>query len=474
VEASSDPALIGTRIFLGVHDAESSSSSNRGFVTNDVVEINVHETATAAPPNDVGRPAPEGAAAGTIPFVKQHDLSPPAASEPGARMFRLDNVVRVNSDRRLRVRSRQRRGGAGDDENRSVVLIRVEFTDEKPECDEACVRDMMWGTGSAKPEHHVAGLFNEASFGKLRFDGTGTPSEGNVFTVKLGYRMDSLAGCPYEKIGEDADQAFRNQFGFDPELLKNQVYIVPEDLRCGWQGIAYIADCIQSYCKSWVRQGGALTLAHELGHSNLGLHHAAIDADDDGVVEDDYGDRSGIMGIASWWRSFTAPHRVLAGWVGESAIATVARPPCGSNSHSKTVVVELTALHIDSAESSTTSVVKIERLGPGRGDYYLGFRAAVGYDVGMPITQANRVQVHYISSESWEVPEDEKRCVCLLCCLLCTSLGSPLAHSGGPIWSRRRCTRTPFICWRWVAALVASQKLVPLPAAAAMRQVAYF
>ena len=70
---------------------------------------------------------------------------------------------------------------------RSIVIIRIVFSDGGPEyCDEDCVTNIMWAG-----EHAVAPLMSETTYGRITF-----PRErGRVVTVNVGKSSSDYAGC---------------------------------------------------------------------------------------------------------------------------------------------------------------------------------------------------------------------------------------------------------------------------------------
>jgi hypothetical protein len=124
------------------------------------------------------------------------------------------------------------------------------------------------------------------------------------------------------------------------------------------------------------------SIAHELGH-NVGLHHSRTDANNDGISDCEYCDESDVMGYANtYWRSFNAPHKDWMGWLPASGFAD------GSAGGTFTISA------LGMTDPPYPQVVKVV---PAWGSpYWLSYRAAIGYDAGLPEWYGyfNRLQVH--------------------------------------------------------------------------------
>ena len=133
-----------------------------------------------------------------------------------------------------------------------------------------------------------------------------------------------------------------------------------------------------------------------------GLDHAASDHNDDGQVNDEYGDVSCIMGIFPSWRSFNAPHRVELGWVLPKLVTHLTPnmdgPKCLKDTPMRTQVVRIAPLHVagGAVVAGAVSVVTLPRpQARNPGTYYVSYRRSVGYDAKMPEYLAGKVHVHY-------------------------------------------------------------------------------
>ena len=171
---------------------------------------------------------------------------------------------------------------------------------------------------------------------------------------------------------------------------------------CDFTGVGWVG-CLEqaaaanlsasAFCKSWVRTASATTIVHELGH-NLGLMHAALDADDDGAGEDDYGDGSCAMGHTELPVGINGPHRLAMGWLppaavydtgarrdGRAVLRCLSRRPDGSTGSAPLPAPALPLPVFRSSRARSHSALQIPRHDGGH--YLVTFRAATidsGFD----------------------------------------------------------------------------------------------
>lgn len=279
--AAAEPDLVGKTIFLDV------TPGTAPFQTSgETVDLVVRKQHTLASPIA----SPDVPGAGLYPKAAELVPEPksPLLDFPGRHLYAVKPNTNIHGEDKSEIKNeneggdRARRAYAPQS-SRSVSVVVVNFEDAAADCDAACARDMMWGTsGSGK---HVAGLFKEASHSQITFPA----GKGEVHTVSVAAKASTMVGCPYWEVSELADDAMVAQHGVETSAKNHQIYILPDALNCGWEGLGYIGCAASNNCKVFVRKGpadgGKQTLAHELGH-NLGQHHAAVDMDDDGAVED--------------------------------------------------------------------------------------------------------------------------------------------------------------------------------------------
>ena len=175
----------------------------------------------------------------------------------------------------------------------------------------------MWtATAADGSALNVDELFRTSSYGQAYFD----EARSRVVTVNIPGSVNAYAagfsgaspstGCPYFSLIALAKQHLPSNITSDD--FQHLAFWIPRSkvLECHWDGLGAVRGRESLY-----RHSGSGVLAHELGH-NLGLGHSGTDTNDDGVIENVYGDKGGVMGDAqNGPPGFTAPHRMLLGWI---------------------------------------------------------------------------------------------------------------------------------------------------------------
>lgn len=265
-------------------------------------------------------------------------------------------------------------------ERRSIVLL-VDFANAAVSCSTAQVAGLLF-----EGARSVDGLYRESSWDRLRFpgdgDGDGSP---DVFRVSID---DTIAGCNPVGWAAAADEAARDA-GLALDAAQHVLYVLPSATGCVFAGLATVG--CPGVCRAWVKScGTADVYAHELGH-NLGLWHASTDANNDGLLDSEYGDLSDVMGIGGvGWRQHNGPHKERLGWLPAGQV--IGPEEAGST-------VALAALETDPLATAWPQLLRWPGAG-GEAPYYLSYRTRVGYDDALHAGWIGGVSIHRWAGEN--------------------------------------------------------------------------
>lgn len=258
---------------------------------------------------------------------------------------------------------------------RAVVFI-LNFDDAQNGYDTADIAGFMYTN-----EKNVDGLYQASSFQQLGFDpdvdGNGQMDVFGPFDID---DINATDTCNYYDWAVAADQAAQNA-GIDLTLYQHRVYALPDQAACAWSGLANLG--CGTYCRAWIRSGGGAVYAHELGH-NLDWNHSSTDPGNDGNIDEEYGDRSGIMGWPAWAQA-NAPHRDQLSWF-DTYPGTLVLTHTGGT-------FQLDALELDpGVDAVGVQVVKLPKADTNE-YYYISYRRQIGTypSVG---DYANVVNIH--------------------------------------------------------------------------------
>ncbi len=189
--------------------------------------------------------------------------------------------------------------------SRRAVIFILDFNKAQNQYDVDDVAGLMY-----TDTKNVNGLYRASSFQQLEFDpDTDSDGEYDVFGPFDIDDINATDTCNYHAWADAADQAAADA-KIDLSLYQHRVYALPSQTGCSWSGMGSLG-CLGG-CQAWIRSGGGPVYAHELGH-NLDWHHSATDPENDGILNQEYGDQSGIMGWPKWAQA-NAPHRDQLGW----------------------------------------------------------------------------------------------------------------------------------------------------------------
>lgn len=232
------------------------------------------------------------------------------------------------------------------------VLVEVlDFADAPVRCSDADAASVMWSGARS-----VDGLYREITGGALSF-------YGDVVRVQIAASVTET-GCPSGTTWQAAGDAAARAAGYDPASYLHVVQVLPDAVKCSWAGRAYLG-CLNQPCRVWIRTCSAPDVwAHEIGH-NLGMMHAGT------AAAPEYGDISDIMGTGgNGWRRINAIHAFDQSW-------TPAEYANASGTY-----------HLAPLEA--TSGTRVLR----SGDYYISYRAPLGYDTTLSTNYSLKTSVH--------------------------------------------------------------------------------
>jgi PKD repeat protein len=244
----------------------------------------------------------------------------------------------------------------------------------------------------------VDGLYRASSYQQLSFnpdsDNDGSPDIFGPFTI-----ADNATDVCDERAWANAADTAAKAAGINLRQYQHRVYSLPSDANCNWAGLARIGcsdndppdpeDPLDTLdpCRAWIKsipdEIRGEYYAHELGH-NLGWRHATTDPDNDGNVDVEYGDESGIMGLP-FWAQANAPHRDQKRWF-DAFPGSLVSPVCSGTFH-------LDALELDPEVNPVgIQVIKIRK--PDTNEfYYLSYRREIGA-YPSKFEYANKINVH--------------------------------------------------------------------------------
>jgi len=241
------------------------------------------------------------------------------------------------------------------------------------------VSNLLYNSPQSMSKLYLSTSYEQLSF-KADSNGDGTPDVVGPFNIGV-----SRVGCNYSSWATAADQAAQAA-GVDLGLYQHRVYVLPPYGQlpdCGWAGVANVG--CATICRAWIAAPHLMMVyAHELGH-NLNWAHAGTDPENDGIVNNPYGDLSDPMGISSTaLHNAAAPHIHQLGWFdafansvqtvttgGTYQIAPIGTPP-------------------DGTLPQTVLIAK-----PDSGDYYyLSYRQPTGFDASLSSTYTGGVNIH--------------------------------------------------------------------------------
>ncbi|WP_299011899.1 reprolysin-like metallopeptidase [uncultured Shewanella sp.] len=261
---------------------------------------------------------------------------------------------------------------------KNVLTLLIDFSDKKATdtTSISAVENMMYLDEKSMNNVYLSSSFNQLFF----ISDTDKDNKADIHTVNLNYAVNDT--CDAYQWRDDA-KAATSQDGVNISDYQYFVLVLPNNVNCGWGGLGNLG--CNGNCTSWIKWNATIVYAHELGH-NLGMHHASTDLDNDGNLESEYGDHSGVMGNNSQVRQINAPHRYQLG-IYEQFPDQFLTAPTNGNYH-------LSSIELDPSEHNLDhQVIRLSKSSPDN-HYYISLRNDIGV-FGMHDTYSDKVNIHH-------------------------------------------------------------------------------
>ncbi|HNP75489.1 MAG TPA: Ig-like domain-containing protein [bacterium] len=246
---------------------------------------------------------------------------------------------------------------------RKVLVIVSNFNNAAAVWPVSTMQSVMFGEINS-----VNAVYKQASNNQLAFkpdtNGDGKNDIAGPFTLNFS----TTDPCDYYVWANEA-KAAATAAGYDLSLYQHILHIMPRTSSCNFSGVANLG--CTSQCQAWVIYPDTGIATHELGH-NLGMRHATLDANFDGIPENEYGDDSDFMGLA-WGglRLNNAAFKHRMGWLDYVPDKVVTINSSGT--------YKISALEADPLTVPFPQIIKIA-IPNSDYHYYLSFRGNIGYD----------------------------------------------------------------------------------------------
>ena len=269
-------------------------------------------------------------------------------------------------------------------DERTIITVIINFLDRTNSRSANYLDSVMFKEGNS-----VDDLYRKASFGKIGFakDASMDGISDIYGPITVNYSLSQ--GCDYYGWAYDAEAQLRAR-GIDLTKYRHRLFVLPDNYICSWIGIANVG--CGSVCRAWVAYDSADVYAHELGH-NIGFYHAGTDTNNDGVLENTYGDQSDIMGYSEGLREWNSPHKAQFSWVPSSEEVVI--------SSDGTYTISATELNPTTSPYPNAAKIVKSILFTGPNYYYISFRAPIGYDSILSTTYKNKLNIHTFSGSGY-------------------------------------------------------------------------
>ena len=231
--------------------------------------------------------------------------------------------------------------------DKRTLTIVVDFNNAAVECSVAEMRGKLF-TDAMSVDRYT----RESSYGAVSWS-------GDVVRVSINFSA-TTGSCNTGTWQGAADAAARAQ-GFEPNNYVQRNYVAPRTTTGCPYAFASGNVVWTFHCRDFN------ALAHEMGHS-LGMHHASTDTNNDGALEDEYGDLTDVMGHGTYHHN--APHKIQMGWIPGTRWTTI----------SANGTYQLSPLELSPGSAPFQLAYRI--VPPSGFAYFLSYRRPIGWDAG--------------------------------------------------------------------------------------------
>lgn len=262
---------------------------------------------------------------------------------------------------------------------RSSAVILINLLDSQAALTAQQAEQAMWGATDSTQDIYLQDTRGDIDF----IRDSDNDGQADIYGP-VDVPMSGMDFCD-QRAWSDAARTQLAAQGIGLDGRDHYVYVLSgkSNNSCSFKGVAELGGD-----EVWINGTTVFVFVHEIGH-NLNLHHAGSDLDNDGDVENFYGDVTCFMG-ASYQNIFmNAPHKQAMGILGtgDGSILDVPAHPGLYN-----YVLEPLALHQDLAMGP--QIIRIPRDDLGR-DYYVSIRDTTGYDANLNAYYRAGVSIHW-------------------------------------------------------------------------------
>jgi hypothetical protein len=268
--------------------------------------------------------------------------------------------------------------------SRKMLIIMINFAGKSQTCTPAQIDSTVYtGDKSVQKQLEVS---SKNQFTIVR----DTNADGQADIVGP-YLVDESAGsCDGPEGWATVAKAAAQAAGVNLAPYKHIFYSMPsyELLNCDYSGLADLG--CSGTCEGWMLDCGTRnTWSHEFGH-NLGMEHAGTDTNNDGTLEEEYGDYSCPMGSPFVDIQFNAIHQDQMGWFDAFSGKKATISTSGAFS--------LVALETNPGDAAQPMTILVQK---GSNDYYyLSYRSAIGSFNQIDDLYGGKINIHRYAPDS--------------------------------------------------------------------------